>query len=645
MPDQSSPPAPTRPEILAFFQKTPPFNSLDVLILSDLAQRCTGEFHAAGQTILARGKSQVNALRLIYTGRVRLFLRDENGLETMVENRGPGQSVGALAMLRGSLSNLEVVAEQDTVCLLVGREDFMGLIESQARFAQFYLKQISDTYVGKALTELSRPRQAHGGGESALYLFTAQVGDLARRRPVTIAASQTVQEAGALMSEEHAGCLLVTDQGQRMVGIITDRDLRDKVVAAGRDYRTPVSEVMTNPIQAVPSHTTAFDALIEMMKRRVHHLAITKQGRILGVLSGHDLMVLQGTSPLLLVREIMAQETYAGLYDLSLRSPRVVRSLIYEGAKPNYVCRLITLINDHILDRLLTLMLRELGPAPLPFCWLLMGSEGRREQTFRTDQDNGLIYADPENQDQARAAQEYFANFTPQATTHLVRCGFARCKGDIMASNPQWCQPYAVWKSYFDRWISTPEPKDVLHATIFFDFRPGWGETSLGVRLRDHLMEALRGQDVFLRFLAKDTTTAPTALSTFFRNFITEREGAHKGRLDLKTRGLVPFVDFARLMSLKHGVRETNTLERYTRLDEINGVSHEMFLKTSQSYELMMQLRLVHQQMLHEEGLEPDNFIDPQALSELERTTLKEALAVVNDIKGYLREAFHLGSA
>jgi CBS domain-containing protein len=385
--------------------------------------------------------------------------------------------------------------------------------------------------------------------------------------------------------------------------------------------------------------------MLEMMKRRVHHVALEKGGRIVGVFAAHDLMVVQGSSPLSLVREIVGQTKIEGLYELSLKSPRVVRALIYEGAKPGYVTRMITLINDYILDRMLTLLLEELGQPPLPFCWLLMGSEGRKEQTFRTDQDNGLIYQDPGSEAEAKAAREYFALLGSQAIEHLVRCGFPRCKGGIMASNPQWCQPLATWRHYFDRWITTPEPQDVLHATIFFDFRPGWGQMDLGSRLRDHLMRQVKGQEVFLRFLAKDTHAAQLPLTSIFRNFAVEREGPHKDKLDLKTKGLVPFVDFARLLSLRHGVRETNTLERFQMLVEGGNLSQDLHLKVSQAYEFQMQLRLVHQQVMHEEGLEPDNYINPQRLSELERRTLKEALAVISEIKSYLRETFRLSSA
>jgi CBS domain-containing protein len=638
-----SSPALPRAEILAFLQATEPFSDLPPDSQGRVADQVACETYAMGQTLLERGKSQVNSLQLIVSGKVRVFYRDEEGQETLLEPRGPGQAVGALGILRGSLSNLDVVAEEETTCLALSREDFLGLIAGEPGFAQHYLKLLSENYVGKVLSELARPRPRGGTNEGSLYLFSAQVGDIVRRRPEMIEGRSTIQTAAARMSERRVGCLLVTDDQGQVAGIITDRDLR-KVVAAGLDHQAPVSRIMSGPVVRVPAHTVAFDAMLEMMKRRVHHLALERRGKLTGVLSAHDLMVVQGTSPLYLVREIASQRKIEGLYDISLKSSRVARSLIYEGAKPGYITRMITLINDYILDRLLTLMLEEAGPPPVPFCWLLMGSEGRKEQTFRTDQDNGLLYADPQSPQQAKEAKAYFARLGSQAIEHLVRCGFPRCKGGIMASNPDWCQPFGVWKSYFDRWIGTPDVKEILHATIFFDFRPGYGEMELGVRLRDHLMRSAHGQEIFLRQMARDCTATPPPLS-FLRNFVVEKEGPHKGRFDLKTRGLVPFVDFTRIMSLKYGVRETNTLERLQLLGEGGHISQELALSAAQAYEFQMQLRLVHQQQMDEEGLEPDNFIDPAALSDIERRTLKEAFAVVGDIRSYLKEAFRLASA
>lgn len=637
------PPTLSREDILRFLEYTPPYNEIDRETLEEMADTCRVEFYPERTLLLERGKSQVNHLRLIYRGRVKLFLRDEEGEITLQDYRGEGEVIGALAILRGSLSNMDVVTEVDTFCILITRDDFLDLIQNNARFSQYYLKAITEGYVSKALTQLEHPR-ARVGSEGTLYLFSAQVGDVIRRRPISIAADSNVREAAQSMDSNKVGCLLVKDRDGKYIGLITDRDLRTKVVAQGMDYSSPVGSIMSSPLQTIPAHSLCFDALLEMMKRRVHHLVIERRGKIVGVLSGHDLMVTTGSSPLALVREIASVQKIEALYDISLKSPRVVASLIYEGAKASNVTRMITLINDYILDRLLDLLQEELGPPPVPFCWLLMGSEGRREQTFRTDQDNGLIYADPVDDEQASECLVYFRNFATMAIEHLVACGFPRCKGGIMASNHKWCQPLSMWSQYFDDWILTPDPQEVLNATIFFDFRGGYGDLGLSKRLRDHLMHRLKGQEVFLRYLAKDTLTTPSAL-TFFRNFAVEREGEHKNKLDLKHKCIVPFIDYARVMSLKNGVTETNTFGRYQMLEQNEAMSRGMYQQVTQAFEFQMQLRLLHQQMLHEEGLEPNNYIDPEELSEMERRTLKETLTVISDIKAHLKNEFRLDAA
>ena len=629
-------------EILEFLINTPPFDELSYKECARLSAKAQQAYYPAGTVVLIRGKSEITHLSLIHTGKVKLLVTDEDGVETVFGYREEGQAIGALGILRDSLSNLDVVSEEDTLCLLIAREDFRELTQSCARFSQFYLKVLSESYVDAALTQLRRRRPA-GAEHGSMLLFGAQVGDIVRRKPVTIPLNQSARQAAELMTGQRVGSLLVSDDNDQPVGIITDRDLR-KVLSDGMDPATAAEDIMTAPLRTISSHMVCFDALLEMMNRRVHHLVVENNGRITGMLSGHDLMVLQGSSPLNLVREINTVSAMEELYDLALKSPRVMHGLILEGARPGNITRLITLVNDHILDRLLSFLEDEIGPPPVPYCWLLMGSEGRKEQTFKTDQDNGLIYTDPANEAEAAECKRYFKALGNEATRHLVNCGFPRCNGDIMASNPKWCQPLSVWKKYFDHWITTPEPKDVLHSTIFFDFRPGYGQLELGVELRRHLMAHLSGQELFLRFLAKDCMTTPPATG-LFRRFILEKEGTFKNRLDLKTKGLVPFVDFARIMSLRYGVKETNTQERLQAVAEGGFISRELYLKLTQAYEIQMVLRLLHQDRQWEDGVELDNYVDPAELSELERNNLKEALSVVGDIRSYLREEFQLSSA
>ena len=396
---------------------------------------------------------------------------------------------------------------------------------------------------------------------------------------------------------------------------------------------------MASPVQTIPDSSVCFDALLTMMKQQIHHLAVEHDGEVRGVITAHDIMVLQGSSPLYLFREIVAQRKIEGLYPLSQKVPLVVRTLIEEGAKANNITRMITILNDHILDRLLTLLIDEMGPPPLPFCWLLMGSEGRKEQTFRTDQDNAIVYDDSDDPELNRQAEEYFEKFGKSAIEHLENCGYPRCPGDIMASNPRWRQPFSKWQGYFDNWIDSPEPKEVLHASIFFDFRHGFGDSSMPDKLREHIIKRSERQQIYLLHMARDYMGQRVPLS-FFRNFIVEKNGEHKNKLDIKHKGLTPIINFARILSLKNGIKETNTISRLQALADHGHITGELCSTACDAYELQMQMRFVHQLKQLESGVQPDNYIDPGQLSDLEKQMLKDAFAVIERLHSVLKSIF-----
>ncbi len=624
--------------VIEFLKKTLPFNELDDKTLQELALELKLDFFPKGTVIFRQDETEVEYLYIIQKGGVKIYLKDEEGMVTLKDFRGEGSYIGALPIIQKTRANLNVETVEDTFCFLLKKETFLNLIQSNSRFAQYYLKSFSEKFLRTAYAELRQHRVAPKT-EGTLYLFSVQVGDLVKSDPKTVPTSATLQSAAAKMAKYHIGSLLVTDEKGDVVGIVTDKDLRTKVVAQGRSITEPVGSIMVSPVEKIGSHKVCFDALLMMMSKKIHHLAVEMQNKIIGVITSHDIMVLQGSSPLYLFREIVSQRKIEGLYSLSQKVPLVVRTLIEEGAKPNNITRMITILNDHILDRLLTLMQEHLGTPPVPFCWLLMGSEGRKEQTFRTDQDNALMYRNPETEAEKRAAEEYFSAFGQEAIEHLVKCGYPRCPGDIMASNPKWCQPYSVWQNYFDDWVLRPEPKQVLHATIFFDFRPGYGKLDMGYDLREHLNRMTQRQEIFLLHLAKDCLESRPPLS-FFKNFIVEKDGEHKNRLDIKTRGLVPFVDFARLMSLKYGIKETNTLGRLELLYQNEHISRELYVETVEAYEFQMQLRFVHQLEMMEAGKQPDNYINPRELSDLEKQTLKEAFVVISRLQSIIKDVF-----
>ncbi len=626
--------------VLDFLRNTLPFNELGQETLEELSRNATIDFFPKGAVILLQDKSEIPALYLIQKGGVKLYLHDETGAVTLKDFRGEGAVFGALGIIRGAKASLNVEAVEDTFCILIDKDVFLHLVQNDPRLSQYYLRSFSESYVYRSFSELRRQKLTPKS-EGALFLFSVPVADMIKRDVESAPGTYSVQKAAEYMARHRIGSLLVEDAKGMIRGIITDKDLRSKVVAQGLEYRTPLREIMSSPVRTIPGDAVCFDALMAMMTNKIHHLAVEDGGKIIGVITSHDIMLLQGQSPLYLFQEILSQRGFEGLYDVSAQVPSVVRPLIEEGGKANNITRVFTVLNDLILDRLLTLLLEQMGPPPVPFCWLLMGSEGRKEQTFRTDQDNALVYADPRNATEAQAAEDYFQRFSEQAIEHLVRCGFPRCKGEIMASNPKWRQPFSQWQAYFEHWVSVPEPTEVLHSTIFFDFRAGYGDAGLAQRLREHLNQKLRGKEVFFRHLAGDCVSSRPPLS-FFRNFIVERDGEHKNRLDLKARGLVPLWDFARVMALRHGVSETNTLQRLKAVAEAGHIPDDLYRKAREAYEFQMQLRLVHQLQLVEGGKMPDNYIDPAELTDLEKQTLKGAFSVIASLQNFLKTAFKL---
>jgi len=632
------------PEVVVeFLGNIMPFNELDDETLHQLARHVKVDFFPKGTRLLTAGETEITDLYLIQQGGVKSFIVDDEGEVTLKDYRGEGAYIGALPIIRGTAANLDIETVEDTFCFLLPREIFLDLINAQPGFAQYYLKSFSEKIVTTAYTELRRHKMTRRGDED-LYLFSMQVGDIVKQKPRTVPADSTIQQAAKTMAGYRIGSLLIHQPGnaEDIIGVITDRDLRNKVLAQGLDYNEPVETIMSSPVATVLSQSICFDALIKMMSSSIHHLAVEQKGNIIGVVTSHDIMLLQGNSPYSLFKEIGKQRDIRGLYPLSQKIPEMIRNLIKEGAKAGNIARMISILNDHILERLLTLLEDEMGAPPVDYCWLLMGSEGRREQTFKTDQDNAIIYADPADENQRRAAEEYFTGFARKAIDHLVNCGYPLCPGEIMAVNPKWCQPASVWQGYFESWVAAPDPQELLHATIFFDFRAGFGKASLADDLRRHLNTITKRQEIYLLHLARECMSGRAPLS-FFKNFIVEKDGEHINKLDIKRQGLTPFVNFARVLALQHGINETNTLSRLRVLAKEKVITDELWAMAVEAYEMQMQLRLIHQLNQMESGILPDNYINPAELSDLEKRMLRDSFEVIERLHNVLKTIFPVG--
>jgi signal-transduction protein with cAMP-binding, CBS, and nucleotidyltransferase domain len=444
-----------------------------------------------------------------------------------------------------------------------------------------------------------------------------------------------IHKAAAAMARAKASSILVKIPDGEPVGIVTDRDLRDRVLAAGRDTSLPVSLVMSAPLIRIPDHALLFEAARAMQERSVQHLVVTdERGATLGVLAGSEILHAQRHAVGQLISEIEKANSPEELKDCNAKLPILVKSLLDAGTRVEHVTRIMSSVSDAITARLLALAETELGAPPVPYTFVVLGSVARGEQTLATDQDNAIIFADA-----ADDAQKYFLRLGEKVCGWLDQIGYRKCKGETMASNPKWCQPLSRWRQYFTDCVTAANPQDLLDVNIFFDFRCAYGEAGHITQLRQHLQQLLEpGQPVFFFHLAQSTLQfkAPRG---FFGNIQLESGGDHPATFNIKS-AIIPLVNFARMYALRHHYAETNTLERLARLRDQGALVPSSHDELVQAYTALMQMRLAHQAAQVGRSEPPDNHINLSELTQLERSVLKKVFADITVFQARLETDF-----
>lgn len=458
---------------------------------------------------------------------------------------------------------------------------------------------------------------------------------LLRREPLMVPASTSIREAATLMRAQKVSCLLIGEPN-RIEAILTDRDLRNRVVAQGISTDRPVGEIATPDPQTIDIHGTGFDALLLMVRHGVHHVPVMDTEHVVGVLTGTDLTVYHASSAAFLAQEIADQEDLPGLQRACARVRSLQASLAAADASAQATGRLITAVTDALTARLIELAVRELGPAPVPYAWAAAGSQARAEQTARSDQDNCLILDD---RYQPERHGDYFRQFARIVCAGLDACGYVFCPGEMMAQTDTWRQPLATWKKYFHDWLTAPDPTALMLTCVFFDLRLVHGEAALVESLRSDFLARSRGNEIFLAHLIGNALTHRPALSLFGR-LSPARSGEHRGRIDLKQQGIVPIIDLARIYALAGGHPAVNTYERLATVGQSGEFSKSTARDLHDALEFLSMMRIRHQARMIDSGEAPDNYLALSELSNFERTQLRDAFSVVKTLQSVLRQRY-----
>ena len=589
--------------IIAFLETVHPYDSLPQDELARVAGSFSRREIPAGTRIYTAG-DPLEGLFLIKRGAVDII--DTHG--ALVSALGPRNSFGERGLMRDGLAVTTARTTKDTVVLVLPIGEFRQLFEGNAAFRRFF--------------------QRGRGAEARVSELTAQkVGDLMTRDPLTVPHDMPVREAARIMRDRHVSSLGVTEDG-RFAGIVTTRDLTNRVLAEALSPDMPLAGVMTRDPISLPPSALGSDVLHLMLERRIGHLPVTEGGRLVGIVTQTDLTRFQAVSSAQFVRDAAMAESVAQLAATTARIPRLLAQLVAAHNAHEVVTRLITDIADTVTRRLLVLAERELGPPPVPYLWLACGSQGRQEQTGVSDQDNCLILDDAATP----ADMDYFHALARKVSDGLDACGYVYCPGDMMATNPRWCQPLSVWRSYFAGWVNRPDPMAQMLASVMFDLRPIAGEARLFETLQSETLENASRNTIFVAHMVANSLkhTPPLGL---LRGFATIRSGEHKNHIDLKHNGVVPVTDLGRVYALLGRLAPANTRARLEAAEGAGIISSSGARDLVDAYDLIARTRLEHQARQVRQGQKPDNFLSLADLSDFERSHLRDAFVVVRTMQ------------
>jgi CBS domain-containing protein len=620
--------------VVEFLVRHAPFDRMAAIHLEFLAQRVQLAFYAKGEAITDPAQGMSGRLFIIKQGRVRGEVEPGGDHDAWELHAGECFPIGALLSRRPV--RVAQRAVEDTFCFELTRDDFDTLYADSPVFRDFCSRRLA-SMLDRTLQTLQATISAQASSEAP---YGAALASLVRRASVTCAPATRLRDALAIMHAERVGSIVIADESGRPLGIFTLHDLLARAAEKEFAFDTAIEQVMTAPVFALAPSDTVHEAALLMARETIGHVCVVENGRLRGVVSERDLFSLQRIGLARLSRVIAQAPDVNSLARHARDIHRLIDQMLVQGVSVAQLTQVITLLNDHVTRRVIELVLAESGAPSVPFTWLAFGSEGRQEQTLKTDQDNGMLFLLPTGRDAETVRQELLP-VAKRINDALDRCGYPLCTGNIMASNPECCLSFEEWQARFARWIEQGTPEHLLNASIFFDLRTLWGDATPAVKLRRWLTGQAAENPRFLRQMAENALRNQPPLG-LVREFVLEDEGEHAHTLDLKLRGATPFVDGARLLALAHRVEETGTFARL-RGAARTGALHEAEAEAwCDAFSFINLLRMRVHQGQTRQSRTLDNYIDPDSLNELDRRILKEAFRQARKLQARIRLDYQL---
>jgi len=619
-------------EIRDHMGQYPPFDGLSDELLDEAAGTVEIAYFKAGTTISERDQP-IRALSYIRSGAVEVYLH--NG--QLYNRLGEGDIFGQFDLLRDRQARFPVQAIEDTLLYLIPRSVFDRLCTADDNFADFV--ELSGSRLKSTVEQSLRNND----------MIATRVRRLISRLPVMIQDNATAQEAARLMTENDVSSVLLLKPGNDedsdrvfsdadgqqwlLTGMITDKDLRQRIIAAGASGQTPLSIISHGKLITIQSDESVNESMLTRLRDNIQRLPELHRRRLVGVVHLSDSVRYETNNSVYLVNNIFNRTSVKALARLTPEVRASFVRLVDEGATSRMIGGAMSSVGRSLMRRLVEFAEADLGPPPIPYCIMVHGSLARNDQSITTDQDNAMVLHDsfdPERHD------EYFRELARRVSDGLDACGYPYCKGGVMATNDPWRQPLARWKRYFRDWIAKPDPQRLLHSSIFFDLDAVHGEERFVEELQDLIATRAKASPLFLAALARNALgrTPPLGL---FRTFVLEQDGRHNNAINIKRRGIAPLNDVIRVHALGVGSGAQNGFERLDDISRAGALPAGQTDKLSYALEFLSMVRMRHQAHDIKNDHEPDNAVQPEHVSDVERHNLKEAFQILSNAQKFLR--------
>lgn len=629
-----------------FFQllkATPPFSSLRDDQLRECLPHLSTAVYPKGTYVFRQGEPHREYLFFVLSGLVEILLVGDSGEERAVGLLKANDFFGECLLFTDSYPTTARTVEE-TQCLLIPEVCFEDL-KSDPDFVGFFSHALAER-MRYVFQEVAREQSCLVPWESRHY--RRRVYEIMSAPVVTCLEDHPITEVAQLFTEQEISSVVILDRNGRPRGMLTAKDLVRRVLAAP-DFeeraRQPAATLTSDRLVMVSPEAHVHEALLGMVRHQVRHVLVEHQGLLLGIVTMGDLVRVQHLDVLRIVDALDRASSVGAVAAHMADIDRIIGELVSGDASAEEICTLVTEFYDRVTRRLIRLVEEEMlaegkGRPPTSYCWLTMGSGGRREQVLRTDQDNALIYDDPQPGEEERTAA-YFLELADRVVAGLKQCGFDLCPGKVMANQPGWCKPMREWCLTVKKWILDPNPQVLRLMSIFLDFRPVYGQFAMAHSLRRYCYQRLEQAPVLLHFMARDALSRRVPLNPF-RQVVTERSGPHKNELDLKRAVLIHIVDGVRLFALREGLLETSTVGRLRQL-----VDREMLTKNDAeafavAYDSVQMLRLRENLRRMAEGEAVSNYLNPRELTRRELAGLKDALLAVSRLQKFMGVTFRV---